>query len=135
MKATELFVGALVCAESPSGICKVNEILSDHWIDTKGIRHDYERTEPIKLSPQIMQKIGFKEKDCDGEPLWSFEYKRYLITFEAPYGWPCLTIEDVRDKDSNHNVLVAKDEIFNLHELQRAFMVFDIHCDFNIISF
>jgi len=47
MKATDLFVGALVCAESPSGICEVKEILSDYWIDTKGIRHDYERTEPI----------------------------------------------------------------------------------------
>ena len=47
MKPNELFVGALVCAESLSGICEVKEILSDHWIDTKGVRHDYERTEPI----------------------------------------------------------------------------------------
>lgn len=60
MKATELFVGALVCAESPSGICEVKEILSDYWTDTKGIRHDYERTEPITLTANILIFNGFK---------------------------------------------------------------------------
>lgn len=133
MKPNELFVGTMVCAESPSGICEVKEILSDHWIDTKGIRHDYERTEPIPLSPRIMPMIGFVEKDCDGEPLWSFEYNQYLVTFMSTNGCPDLTIEDVSGRDSHHNVLVVKDEIYNLHELQRAFMIFDIPCDFNII--
>ena len=60
MKQRELFVGAIVCAESPSGICEVKEILSDHWIDTEGIRHDYERTEPIPLTPEILEKNGFE---------------------------------------------------------------------------
>lgn len=60
MNPKELFVGALVCAESPSGICEVKEILSDHWIDTKGVRHDYERTEPIGLKPEILERLGLE---------------------------------------------------------------------------
>jgi len=62
MNPKELFVGALVCAESPSGICEVKEILSNHWIDTKGVRHDYERTEPIPLTSNILEKFGFEWK-------------------------------------------------------------------------
>lgn len=86
--------------------------------------------EPIPLSPQIMPMIGFVEKDSDGKSLWTFEYKQYLVTVILSNGCPNLTIEDVSDKDFNHNMLIVKDRIYNLHELQRVFMVFDIPCDF-----
>lgn len=88
--------------------------------------------EPIPLSPLIMSEIGFEEKDCDDEPLWSYEYMQYLVTFMSHNGCPDLTIEDVSGNGSHHNVLVVKDEIYNLHELQRAFMVFDIPCGFKL---
>ena len=60
MKPNKLFVGALVCAESPSNICEVKEILSNYWIDTKGVKHIYERTEPIELKPEILERLGFE---------------------------------------------------------------------------
>ena len=77
MKPNELFVGALVCAESPSGICKVKEIFSGNWIDTNGIRHDYELTEQIPLTPEILEKNGFykiKQQDCVEPFYWKMEH-------------------------------------------------------------
>ena len=131
MQIQDLFSGAWV---KDSGIpAQVTILTCDGNIETTAYRYtNIERVEPIKLSPRIMSMIGFEEKDCDGEPLWSFEYKQYLVTFMSHNGCPDLTIEDVSDRDSHHNVLVVKDEIYNLHELQRAFMIFDIPCDFKL---
>lgn len=77
MKPNELFVGAIVCAESPSGICTVKEILSNNWIDTNGIRHDYELTEPISLVPEILEKNGFdkiSQQDCVEPFYWQLKH-------------------------------------------------------------
>jgi hypothetical protein len=131
MQIQDLFSGAWV--KNNSIPAQVTGLTCDGNLETTAYRYtNIERVEPIKLSPRVMSMIGFVEKDCDGEPLWSYEYKQYLVTFMSPNGCPSLTIEDVSSRDSDHNVLVVKDEIYNLHELQRAFMIFDIPCDFKL---
>lgn len=81
---------------------------------------------PIPLTPEILNLNGFERRKCDDIELWSLEEEPYLITFMSKNGCPCLTIEDVTDKDSEHNCLQLKDEVYNVHELQHALRLFGI---------
>jgi hypothetical protein len=129
MKPKELFVGALVCAESPSGICKVKEILSDYWIDTKGVRHDYELTEPISLTPEILVKIGFEQdKDefyLDIEHQWYIHFWNFKLTI-----WKDCSTYEYEDSKTvfEHTILV-------LNELQILFNILGIDKEIRLASF
>lgn len=120
MKPNELFVGAIVCAESPSGICEVKEILSDCWIDTKNIRHDYERTESIHLTPKILKKIGFEQ---DGDEFYLDIKRQWYIHF---WNFKLTVWEDCSTYKYEDSKTVFEHTVISLDDVQRLFYVLGI---------
>lgn len=79
---------------------------------------------PIPLTQEILEKNGFEKKEDDfGQELYSLLLGEWVITYMSIYGCPYLTIEDVLDYDRGHSVLILKDSVYNVHELQHALKV------------
>lgn len=98
--------------------------LNSVWLTSKecGERHYLDEIEPIPLTPEILKKNGFDKKVLDGVmDLYSYKEGRYLVTFFSDNGCPILSIEDIVDNDTYHSVIVLKDEIYNVHQLQHVF--------------
>jgi len=118
MNVNELIIGGWYLLNGKpinvEGYCRGNIIYDG------GYECNLNELERIPLTEDILKANGFDAKDVDTTCFYSKEVGIYLIVFHSENGCPILTIEDVVDLEDEHNVIQLKDEIYDVHELQRA---------------
>lgn len=125
MKANELMIGDLLKPKNVDSYFKVGLIGADSiWNDTDTAKWDLDEIEPIPLTPEILEKNGWKNCVPD---VWQNEYRGFFFYWENGTGR--FGMDDFRRLQEQWKMHL---QIKHIHELQHALRLCGIEKEITI---